>query len=323
MHAQWLGLKLDADVRSLSLLSRVHIMSGETIAVDAEMTLWCAGLPYAEDRLLSELERSEIQHNMRRLNRYCWLLAMSVVPTLAISICAGPVLLGKQYQTLTSNDIERNTLYVSILGFSCISFAIEIYLAIRALKHKWDLASDVQTGLVSVYRGVLAERNRLEPTQLGLLATHLLRLDSSEKQTIELLKTSRVVWRVNGLPTKRTIQPTLTEVAATPPFASIAAQWLEPVSRHEKSILYGGKRELSDNEKRELRRFVRRLVTRPATSSLPVAFLSLALAANLYHARMKSTEIRCSGSFLLEASQTSCFTCSRFDRQGVSTTTFA
>jgi hypothetical protein len=142
----------------------------------------------------------------------------------------------------------------------------------------------MQAGLVSVYRGVLAERNKLEPTQLGLLATHLLRLDKGEDQTIELLKSSRVVWRVNGWPTKRTIQPTLTEVAVTPKFAAIAAQWLEPVSRHEKSILYGGKRELSDNEKRELKRFVRRLVTRPATSSLPVAFLSLALAANLYHA---------------------------------------
>jgi hypothetical protein len=185
---------------------------------------------------------------------------------------------------MASGGSEGATLYLSILAFSGVSVAIEIYLAMRALKHRWALAADMHTGLVSVYRGILAERNGLEPTQLGLLSTHLLRLDPGESQTIELLKNSRVVWRVNGLPTKRTIQPTLTEVAATPQFAAIAAQWLEPVSRHEKSILYGGKRELSDNEKRELRRFVQRLVTRPATSSLPVAFLSLTLAANLYHA---------------------------------------
>jgi len=234
--------------------------------------------------MLSDTERSEIQGSMRRLNRYTRLFALSIVPTVIVTICAGPALLRGHFHAPAPTDPEPTTVFASILTFAGMSIAVEIYLAIRALKHKWALTADVNAGLVSVYRGVLAERNRLEPTQLGLLATHLLRLDPGEQQTIELLKNSRVVWRVNGLPTKRTIQPTLTEVASTPQFAAIAAQWLEPVSRHEQSILYGGKRELSDNEKRELRRFVKRLVTRPATSSLPVAFLSLALAANLYHA---------------------------------------
>src|SRR5580700_11252110 len=108
-------------------------MGGETKTVDAEMTLWCAGLPYAEDRLLSDLERSEIQHNMRRLNGYCKLFVLSIVPTLLISILAGPALLGRRYVAVTQDGTEGATLYVSILVFSSISVAIEIYLAIRAL----------------------------------------------------------------------------------------------------------------------------------------------------------------------------------------------
>jgi hypothetical protein len=251
-------------------------------SVDMEVTLWCAGLPYAEDRRLTDAECDDIRRHITRLDRYCRLFLASIVPTLALCLFAGPALLGERFRSIRVDEADSSTVFMTILTFSSVSVAIELYLAFRAAKHKWALAADLETGIVSIYRGILAERNRLEPTQMGLLTTHLLRLDPHEKQTIELLKTSRVVWRVNGIATRRTIQPTLTEVATTPPFAAIAAQWLEPVSRHETSILYGGKRELSDTEKRELQRFVRRLVTRPATSSLPVAFLSILLAVNLY-----------------------------------------
>ena len=251
-----------------------------TEATTNGMTLWCAGLPFTGERPLSDREQSELlalQARLTRLSRFvglCALPTFGVVALLAQSLHIRPVLLA------LDTDISRPPGILTTLTAALV--IVELWLSYRFNRHATALKKDIACGTALTYCGVLSERSRMEPTQQRLLASGMLTTDPDLTQSIELLTESHILWRVNGAPIKHTVKPALTEVAPLPQYASIAAQWLEPVSRHKQAILYGGRRELSEEEKKELKRFVRRLVVRPATSSLPVSCLSLALATEMY-----------------------------------------
>jgi hypothetical protein len=77
------------------------------------------------------------------------------------------------------------------------------------------------------------------------------------------------------------IQARWVELADAPAFATVAAEWLEPVQRVEDVTLLRGERELSTEEMEELRHYARQLWRKPLPlavgltlwSSLPLAFI--------------------------------------------------
>ena len=231
---------------------------------------------------MSSEERLSLSGQIARLERWRQLLFVCVAPTLILAMIISPLVAQDMYGSAAGYYSDRVRLFLTAFTLSTVSVSLEVWVAYRYGRHMKLLTDDRDNGEVSVFRGVLSERHRLEPTQQVLLNKKLLRIEQHRTQTIELLSKSGFLWNVNGRSVRRMVQPALTEVAVTPAFASIAAQWLEEISRHDQAILYGGQRELSDHEKRELGRLIRRLITRPVTSSLPVALLSLVIAINMY-----------------------------------------
>jgi hypothetical protein len=244
------------------------------------MTRWCAGLPFKEERALTEEEMRRLTLLHRYALRVRLLAGGLIFPTLAAACFISWKLHIRPVLLTPDTDISRPPGLFSTLTSAAV--LLEIWLCLRYSGRARAIQLDLQSGLAEVYSGVLAERSRMEPTQQRLLASGVLSTDATRLQSLELLKCSHILWRVNGICMKRLIQPALTQVAAQPAFAAIAAQWLEPVSRQNEAVLYGGRRELSPEEKGELRSFVKRLVVRPATTTLPVSCLSLLLASELY-----------------------------------------
>src|SRR5207245_1246055 len=98
-----------------------------------------------------------------------------------------------------------------------------------------------------------------------LVEIGLLQRDSPAPQWFEVLPRSGLLWQANGArprPWIRVMEPEAVEVAATPSFAALAAEWAEPVVRHGRTLeaLRVGQRELSADELRELKQHVRREV---------------------------------------------------------------
>ena len=258
----------------------------DAVTLATGMTLWCAGLPYTGNRALTPAEQAELACEIDRLRISGRWLFSSILPTAIILACFTPSIFhDASDRHITFELILSRFTQLSGVTLCALAIAVEAWLGCRFLRQQHQFEQDFEAGSVDVYQGMLTERTRLEATQQTLLTSHLLSIDPNCVQTIEILSRSNYLWRVNSVRLRRIIHPSLTEVAETPPFASIAAQWLQEVGRHETEVLYGGQRELSDNEKRELRRFIRRLVVRVASSSLPVAALSLALATEVYHSQ--------------------------------------
>lgn len=246
------------------------------------MTLWCAGLPYAGDRTLTEEERRALETRIRVMNRVGICLLICLFPSVVVAVSLLRPLADRMPTSQSPASQIVVTSYLLFFVLLGTGIALQVYCGQKLLRHSYQLKSACKAGVLLVFQGVLTERLRLETTQNALLSNHRLQLDPHQIQTLELFAAIGVLWRVNGVEVRRWIRPVLKEVASPPSFAAIAAEWLEPVGKNEESILYGGKRELSENEKRELETFVRRLTTRPTTSSLPISLLSFGLAAHLY-----------------------------------------
>src|SRR5206468_1716210 len=84
--------------------------------------------------------------------------------------------------------------------------------------------------------------------------------DPDALQWLEVLPRSGFLWQANNTRPRRWIPfmpPEEVEVAETPAFAAVAAEWAEPVAGEETPARVG-QRELSADEVRELRQHVRR-----------------------------------------------------------------
>ena len=244
------------------------------------MTQWCAGLPFIAERNLSDEEMQQLTSLHQRALRIRRLAGILVLPTVAFACGLSWMLHIHPVMLSYDTDISRAPGLFSVATSAII--LSELWFCWLYSARAASMLSDLKAGVAQIYSGILAERSRMEPTQQRLLSSGLLTTDATRTQCLELLKSSHILWSVNGKRVKRLMQPSLTEVAEQPEFAAIAAQWLEPVSRQKQAVLYGGRRELSAEEKHELRTFVKRLVVRPATTSLPVSCLSLMLASELY-----------------------------------------
>ncbi len=243
-------------------------MFDETLALENQMTVWCAGLMRTGNRSLTKEETATLDREAQQLR----------VRGIAMS-CAVPISLILVIALLREAQARNQALLVGVTLLSVSLFLIiaglplEILLAARWMGRSQSLWADIRDGQVWHFKGHLNESFPLDAAQKALLAADLLHLDANELQWIELLPISRRVWRVNGVTPLTWLRAGASEVAPTPEFAALAAQWLEPLGRNEDGVVYGGQRELSQSERIELNRHIRREWMRPLTSSLPIFIL--------------------------------------------------
>jgi hypothetical protein len=134
------------------------------------------------------------------------------------------------------------------------------------------LGRDVQRGLVERYSCVLPTQPGSVPPLFTLVEQELLRAGASRVQWIEVLPRSGYLWQANGVRPRRWIlaaPPGLAEVADTPAYAAIAAEWVERASRDGEAA-YLGQRELSRDELREVKEYIRGVVIGPLRTALHV-----------------------------------------------------
>ncbi|HLK61309.1 MAG TPA: hypothetical protein VKU00_32465 [Chthonomonadaceae bacterium] len=243
-------------------------MFDETLALENRMTFWCAGLQRTGDRPLTKEEMEALDREAQQL-RVRGIAMCCVVPISLLLIIA----LLREAQARNEVIPVGVTLLSVSLFLILAGIPVEILLAMRWMGRSQSLWADIREGSIWLFKGRLDEVFPMDATQKALLAAQLLHLDGEEIQWIELLPISRRVWRVNGIAPRAWLRASASEVALTPEFAAIAAQWLEPLGRNEEGVVYGGQRELSSSERIELRRHIRRMWTRPLSASLPIFIL--------------------------------------------------
>jgi hypothetical protein len=125
-----------------------------------------------------------------------------------------------------------------------------------------------------------------EPTLRRLLKRGLLDARTLEPQWIEVLTCSGKVWRVNGQRPGSWVSAACVEVAPTPEFAGIAAEWLSLEDGEDD--VRTSQRDLSAPEVDELRRYSRRLARRRL---LPTTLFAAWATAGLWSGQPNSPAV--------------------------------
>lgn len=172
------------------------------------------------------------------------------------------------------------------IGASGMALLLGLCVAIVLVGRGWWVESravrrDARLGYVERYQVVLDEALAAHPWLVKLLGEGLLTRVAPGAHILEVLPTSGCLWRANGTRLRRwspLLPARFAELAETPPYAAIAAEWVEPPAG-DSSGLHVGERDLTDEEVRELERYIRRQRVRHARVALP---LSLYFAAVLW-----------------------------------------
>jgi hypothetical protein len=211
-----------------------------------------AGFRRAGRRALAPAERRAVRGRAR------WLWAMFAGAVLAFWL----VLFFAVGTGVFIEEAQGTPRVIAIL-VTALLFAGTIALLLAARCFLGDsraLARDARRGYVQRYAGNLPPADGVDPRLHSLLESGLLKRDRAAPQWLEVLPHSGFLWQVNDARPRRWIPflpPQPIEVAETPAFAAVAAQWTEPVSG-DGTPVRAGQRELSPDEVRELRQQLRR-----------------------------------------------------------------
>jgi hypothetical protein len=224
-------------------------------------TAWCAGLPLVLQRPFTADE----QESLRREARHVRLRGLGVV---ALFLTLVGLFAGVVIRTDPSMEAMQVVLAVWAILLLAAGLPVTLLMARDSFRRGKGLSGDLRSGIVLRFAGPFAPHAVIEDeTRQSLRRARLVPDQPLSEWSLELLPISGRVWRVHGQPVRPWIVAQTVEVANTPPFADIAAQWLEPVAQDDGTTLLAGQRELSRAERDELRRYSQRLWRRP----LPVA----------------------------------------------------
>ena len=223
-------------------------------------TEWCAGLPLVERRPLEEEERHALLQGTQRYQWRGWGVIL-LFPVLL-------VLLGIADDTIDPHSsIGQGFLTVCVIALVFVYLPLGYLIVRDSFRRRKGLRRDVKAGRVKRYAGAITHPPLGDETFLRLLKARLLPDTLDEPWQIEVFPASHRVWKVNGQPVHRWLEAEWTETADPPEFATLAAKWLEPIQRTDEGTLLAGGREMSLDEREELRRYARSLWRR----RLPVA----------------------------------------------------
>lgn len=173
--------------------------------------------------------------------------------------------------------IEEQSSFARGIGTGGMWLLLGVCVALVLVGRSWWMESravrrDARLGYVERYRVALNEALASHPWLARLVEDGLLTREARSVHYLEVLPTSGCLWRANGARLRRwapLLPSRFTELAPTPPFAAIAAEWVEPAVG-DSSGLHVGERELTGEEIRELKRYNRRQRIQHARVALPL-----------------------------------------------------
>ncbi len=225
------------------------------------MTEWCLGLPLVEDKPFG----TEEADTLRRESGGWWkrgLLALLAAPTLSALVLILLALHGGRSDVIGTAETVLMVLAV-ILGVPCALLQARDWL-----RRGRDLSRDLKAGHIKRFEGLTAEAETGNGIWKRLVKIGALPGEDVTRVSIEVLPASGRIYKTEGHLLQPWMTASRTSVADAPEFASIAAQWLQPVAQTAEGEVLAGRRELSDPEKTEIRRHARLLWLRPLPFAL-------------------------------------------------------
>lgn len=214
-------------------------------------TEWCAGLPLVQQRPLTLEERDDLRREVvRRRGRGIGIVALFLVLGTLFAFAAA--------RTSPTAEAAQSVLTVGLILLLMVGLPATILLARDAFRQSKALSRDLKAGTVKRFAGPLPDVSH-DRTLQQLRQRGLLSAGPGEDGALEVLSASGRIWRVHDRPVAGWLVTQTVEVAETPPFAHIAAQWLQPVRKEDGATLFAGARDLSAAECEELCRYARRL----------------------------------------------------------------
>lgn len=222
-------------------------MSVSDTTPDTTTTQWFQDWPLVERTPLSKDERTAISRERVRLQTFGCLLTpiFPIVFLVGLAMLAGGDLTGR----------SGILMGVSLLAFLLLSVA-PLAIANTCFKRAKAAKQDLQAGQRRRFAGVITHAMTTNDVIFKLVANgHLSMQDST--QSVDILASGHL-WRANDRPVRGWSFVTISETTAVPEIAHIAANWLDPVAETPDGPINAGKRELTNDEKEELRQQARR-----------------------------------------------------------------
>lgn len=228
-------------------------------------SLWVAGMRLVGERELTPDERMEIR------NAAISFAALGCGAGLVLPFLFFLLLLAIALAGALDTPVSPLTA-LGVLGLLTASTLLG-YAMQRWVRWSRQLARDARSGRAELFEGEVDPRQLFDRTLRRLRRSGLLRQSGDQEQDgaaerLEVLPGSLLVWRVNGGRPRSWIQTQIRRVADVPPFAAVAAEWLDRLSPDDSHQIHVGQRELSTAERGELEGLARHLVFKPALVAL-------------------------------------------------------
>jgi len=269
--------------------------------------VWSAGLRRSGERELSSQEREEISRLSAR-SRLRGSALLCPTPFLFTLCLAGLASTG-------GGETGWTLLLVLVLALLLGTTPLLLLLARDWLREARALARDARSGTVDHFGGDLAETRPALQAALGTggQAPYL----ENGVRWLEVLPHSGLVWRVNGCRSQTRQTAQRATAADPPPYAAIAAEWVEPADVLGAHGVLLGSRELSAVEEGELKGHLRALTFRPMLLSAALcAWLGLVLGLAFRTGHLPEGESLPQFLFLLVITGTALFSLGRSLRLG-------
>ena len=229
----------------------------------------CLGIPFVEERPISEEERAALQLEARQsLGRSCaW--GCSAPFVFFIFLCIMASVFPSNNDATTVQILPG--IVVMVLGFAagaaCFLLANDRYKLRKIAKQ------DLRNGNIKRYQGFVPGIDKDNLPETPKTTGNIAGVDVSvyEPNELEIFKASRRLWRVNGTRVTKLLFLPEEHTAFQPEQAKIAAKWVEPapvIAENTIDISQSGRRELSEQETNELRRRSRTAWRKPGLGAL-------------------------------------------------------
>lgn len=209
------------------------------------MNDWCAGFPLFFVRAMQAEDREAIHQKINKFRRRAWKFSI-FYGVLTYLFC------WRAISTADDSSSDFQQLYPLLLGLmillliAILAIVADLWLHIRRLTH------DLDQGIVKRYGGFPAMSSHIDQSFYRLQRARLAPEHPYAGWWFEVLPSSRYVFQTSQGPVKRWIEVRTADVAETPSFARIAAQWLNPAARKDNQTLMRGERDLSQEEREEV-----------------------------------------------------------------------
>lgn len=232
-----------------------------------QTTQWCLGLPLAAEEPLTAEEQTVLRREKTRSRLGCCGLALAA-PLVVVAFFIG---------LYVATEYIHN---INLVGWSMLVVGIVLVGLVRSAatglsQRAINATDDIKAGIKLRFAGVIPPYALDDPSALKLVKRQAIQRDSTAVQELVILPASQRVWSANGKRIRHYITATCGITTNPPEYSRIAAEWLDPVSGNDDVELSSGQRELSVEEKAEMRTIQRQLWTQPLSSAIIFTFWSI------------------------------------------------